>query len=310
MKRIEKKVKHTFIPHSENEFQPHILKPQSLFTLAVVLLVIKLLIFSWFFYFPKTTQFAIVTNLRLTELVNEERVKIGLQPLRLSQQLVQAAEAKAQDMLSKDYFAHTSPDGISPWYWLDNVGYKYRAAGENLARNFNDSIYLHQAWMNSPSHKANILNEKYQEMGIAVVEGTMNGRKTVLAVQFFGSGSFVASAKKEAPESKPIAISETNVELPSTEKAVKTETIEIVTEEKTPLTNFSGTISEKSESAAQKFYFIILALISLVLLLTLFVSFRTQHPKTIFTVVIFIILIAAVALFNGQEFLNKAIEII
>ena len=67
-------MKKTFIPHKENDFQPHILKPRSLFWLAVVLLLVKFLIFSWFFYLPLSKDFAVVTNSHLVELANQERV--------------------------------------------------------------------------------------------------------------------------------------------------------------------------------------------------------------------------------------------
>jgi len=187
-----KRIKKAFIPHKENEFQPDILKPRSLFWLAVVLLLVKFLIFSWFFYLPLSSDFAVVTNSHLVELANQERVVLGLHPLKVNDKLVKAAQQKAQDMLNNNYFDHISPNGITPWYWLDKTGYNYIAAGENLAKDFTDSGILHNAWMNSSSHKENILNNKYREIGIAVVEGEINGKKTVLAVQFFGNtGSVV-----------------------------------------------------------------------------------------------------------------------
>lgn len=321
VKKVGRKAKRAFIPHTANDFQPHILKPRSLFILAVVLLLIKFLVFSWFFYFPKTSQFAVIVSSRLVELVNKERVVLGLQPLKVNPQLVQAAQQKAQDMLNNNYFAHTSPDGITPWHWLDEVGYKYRAAGENLAKDFTESEFVHQAWMNSPSHKANILKNNYQEIGIAVVEGTMNGKRTILAVQFFGKAT-------EEPEIKPVAplaVSDTNIELPVVSAEEKTEVrggevglkgpsvfqqqenLKKILEKPKTLLN---TIREKSEPLIQKIYFIILGLVSLVLLLTIFINIRTQHPKIIFTALIFIILIAAIALFNGQEFLNRGIEVL
>ncbi len=317
MRKIGRKIKRGFIPHAENDWQPAILKPRSLFVLAVVLLLIKFLAFSWFFYFPKTSQFAIVSSSELVELANKERVALGLQSLNINQQLVQAAQQKAQDMLNNGYFAHTSPSGISPWYWLDKVGYEYKAAGENLAKDFTDSKFVHQAWMNSSSHRANILKSAYQEIGIAVVEGTINGKTTVLAVEFFGLSAEVptgAEAKPEEQEPAPVvAISDTNIE-----KEVKSEETEVKSEEvglnleKTveKPKSFLTAIKENSESIVQKFYFIILGLISLVLLLTIFINIRVQHPKLIFTVLIFIILIAAITLFNGQEFLNRGIDII
>lgn len=327
MRKIGRKIKRGFIPHAENDWQPAILKPRSLFILAVVLLLIKFLVFSWFYYLPKTSQFAIVSSSELVELANQERVVLGLQPLNINQQLVRAAQEKAQDMLNNGYFAHTSPTGIKPWYWLDKVGYKYKAAGENLAKDFTDSEFVHRAWMNSSSHRANILKSTYQEIGIAVVEGTINGKTTVLAVEFFGLSAEVPTgleAKPKEQEPAPVvAISDTNIEkeVKSEETEAKSEEVglkgpsvfqqqenlgKIIDKPKSLLT----AIKESSELIVQKFYFIILGLISLVLLLTIFINIRVQHPKLIFTVLIFIILIAAITLFNGQEFLNRGIDVI
>ena len=325
--RVYQRINKVFIPSNNNAFWPTFLKPKNLFILAVVLLVIKFLIFSWFYYYPKTSQFAVVVASRLTELANQERIALGLQPLKINQQLVQAAQQKAQDMLSKNYFNHVSPTGVIPWYWLDSVGYKYTAAGENLAKDFKESEFVHQAWMESSSHRKNILNKNYQEIGIAVVEGTINGEKTVLAVQFFGKSTKITASfypkkiTEEKTEKGPLAIS---VEEQKAEDKKEVESKEINL--KGPLVfqqreNLKEAISEKSqnilssvknnsESIVKKFYFIILGVISLVLLLAIFINIRVQYPKLIFTALIFIILIAGIACFNGQEFLNRGIDIL
>jgi len=326
MKNILGKLGNLLIPSRKNNFKPGILRPGNLFRLAVVLLIIKFLIFSLIFYFPRTSHFAVVVSSELVELANKERMASGLKPLVINQQLVQAAQNKAEDMFNKDYFAHTSPVGVAPWYWLEKAGYKYTAAGENLARNFTDSNYVHQAWMDSSSHKANILNKNYQEIGIAVVEGELNGEKTVLAVEFFGK-AVKPTAVKETKPASVVAVSDTKIEVkpttlePEPEPAIKGEEInlkgpdvfkergilrEIIEEPK----NIIGTITEKSEPLTQKLYIIILGLISLILMLSIFINIKVQYPKMIFTVVIFLILVAAITLFNGQAILNKALEII
>lgn len=277
------------------------------------------MLLSWFFYFPRTSEFAVVTSAKLIELVNNERIANGLKSLKINDKLSQAAEGKAQDMLVNAYFAHTSPTGITPWYWLEKNDYNYVAAGENLAKDFTDSEYVHKAWMNSPSHKANIMNENYQEIGIAVVEGEINGKKTLLAVQFFGKASTrktasktemplnvgVATTTPETPETKPVEVV-SNVQEPV--KEIKGEGVaeESVTEKETILNN----ITEKSEPFVQKIYVIIAGLLSLVLLLTVFVNIRVQYPRLIFTSIILIILIGGLACFNGQTFLNRSIDLI
>ena len=90
-------------------------------------------------------------------------------------------------MLKNGYFAHTSPAGATPWKWFDQVGYDYMYAGENLAIDFSTGEDVHQAWMNSSGHRANILNSHYRDIGIAVVSGEFNGRTTTIVIQHFGA---------------------------------------------------------------------------------------------------------------------------
>lgn len=300
MKQIIAKTEKTFFPSKSNDYQPFILRPKNLFVLAVILLVIKILIFSWLVYFPRTTEFAMVTSSELTTLANKERTAKGLVPLKINDKLVKAAQEKAQDMINNGYFAHTSPVGITPWYWFDRVGYNYVAAGENLAKDFTDSQFLHQAWMNSPSHRANILNKNYQEIGIAVIEGKINGINTVLAVQMFGK----AVAKKVAEQPQ--------VEVTPSQMAVSAPKEEVVSPSISGATSPTvlEVIAQNSEPIVREIYFIVAGLLSLVLLLAIFINIRVQYPKLIFTALIIIILIAGIAAFNGQAFLNRGIDII
>ena len=117
---------------------------------------------------------------------NQERVKTGLRELRESELLNEAAKMKAQDMIANNYFSHTSPQNVEPWHWFEEVEYKYKYAGENLAMNFSTAISVHKAWMKSESHKDNMLSDHYSEIGVAVLDGILEGRQTKIAVQFFG----------------------------------------------------------------------------------------------------------------------------
>ncbi|MFZ2192831.1 MAG: CAP domain-containing protein [Candidatus Moraniibacteriota bacterium] len=119
--------------------------------------------------------------------VNEARRKEGLTSLKASPKLKEVATLKANDMVTNKYFAHTSPQGITPWYWFEKVGYDYRYAGENLAINFITAEDQQEAWMNSPTHRKNILNVDYQEIGVAVVAGEINGQEGIITVQEFGT---------------------------------------------------------------------------------------------------------------------------
>ena len=123
----------------------------------------------------------------VAERVNQDRVAAGLPALRLDQTLSVAAEAKAQDMATKEYFAHTAPDGTTPWYFFEKAGYSYRYAGENLAIHFTDVEDEESAWMASEKHRENILSPKYVETGIAVAEIPWKGKTTLLTVELFGT---------------------------------------------------------------------------------------------------------------------------
>ena len=122
----------------------------------------------------------------LVELANNERKIESISPLTVSPLLNDAAQAKAMDMASKGYFAHTSPEGRTPWYWLDQAGYRYQYAGENLAINFTTSAEVVHAWMASPTHRANIVKGNYTEVGTGMATGIYEGRETIFVVQVYG----------------------------------------------------------------------------------------------------------------------------
>lgn len=123
----------------------------------------------------------------LSAFTNDERQSQNLQTLKVSPVLNKAAEMKANDMATKGYFAHTSPEGTTPWYWLEKVGYQYQYAGENLAINFTDSKDVTNAWMKSPTHKANIVKGNYTEIGTGVASGTYEGRETIFVAQVYAN---------------------------------------------------------------------------------------------------------------------------
>ena len=132
----------------------------------------------------------------VVDLINQDREARGIPALTTEKELSQAALEKANDMVVHNYFAHVSPTGVTPWEWIGQTGYDYSFAGENLAINFTDPQTQHQAFMNSASHKKNILNEKYQEIGVAVITGKINGKQTIITVQEFGTKSSALPAEK------------------------------------------------------------------------------------------------------------------
>lgn len=121
----------------------------------------------------------------LVFLANGDRERYGAAPLIENPLLARAAELAANDMAARGYFSHASPEGEPPWRWLEQVGYRYAVAGQNLAINFNDSKDVEDAWMNSPPHSANILDNGFTETGSGVASGTYRGREMTFVVQFF-----------------------------------------------------------------------------------------------------------------------------
>jgi hypothetical protein len=119
--------------------------------------------------------------------VNDARRKSGLNELRESSVLNTAAYQKLQDMIDGQYFAHYSPSGISPWYWIESGKYNYSYAGENLAIGFLSAKSVTEAWLNSPSHRVNLLNSKYTEIGVAVAPGKIKNDEGILVVQLFAT---------------------------------------------------------------------------------------------------------------------------
>ncbi len=122
----------------------------------------------------------------VVDLTNEERKHNNVGLLYRNKLLDEAAQLKAEDMAAKSYFSHNSPDGKTPWYWFDKVGYKYSHAGENLAIHFSDSKELVDSWIKSTPHHKNIISDKFTDIGIGVAEGYFEGKKTVYIVQLFG----------------------------------------------------------------------------------------------------------------------------
>lgn len=206
--QLIKFLRHLFIPHESNNQKAKILHSESLITLAALLISFQLVLNFTGKTFPKVLGYASnISPSDVITLTNQQRVANGLLPLSTNNVLSQAAVAKGNDMFAKGYWAHFAPDGTSPWSFFLSFGYKYRYAGENLARDFSDAPSAVNAWMNSPSHKENILNPNYKEIGVGVVSGTLSGADTTIIVQFFGTPLTgepsipVAQAKELTPPS-------------------------------------------------------------------------------------------------------------
>ncbi len=125
---------------------------------------------------------------RIIAETNLQRLQnANLPALKENAKLSQAAMAKANDMFKNQYFEHTSPSGVDPGRLVQNYGYDYILAGENLILgNFSSEKEVVQDWMNSPGHRANILNNRYTEIGVSIIKGTYKGETVWIGVQEFG----------------------------------------------------------------------------------------------------------------------------
>jgi len=187
VQKILPKFKLIFIPCKENRYRPKVLDTKFLLYYLIFLFTLKILIIPFVIYFPKNIFFAEITNNAIIEFTNRKRELSGLSFLKENPTLDRAAYLKAQNMLEKSYFSHKSPEGISPWYWFKIAGYDYKFAGENLAIGFLDSEEVIEGWYDSPSHKNNLLNQDYQEIGVAVLKGDFQGNEATVVVQLFGT---------------------------------------------------------------------------------------------------------------------------
>lgn len=177
-----------FIPQEKNNHKAFLLHPSFLGIFVAFYLLNQSLIRSFTILKPGVLGYSSeITVQKVLASTNAERQKLGLPALKYNATLSQSATQKAEDMFADNYWAHNSPDGKDPWYFFKLAGYKYSVAGENLARDFYDTESMMKAWMKSPTHRENIVNKKYQEIGVGVVNGVLGGVKTTLVVQHFGT---------------------------------------------------------------------------------------------------------------------------
>lgn len=182
--------RHLFIPHHGNDYKPHFFREVAV---SLILFISVFMLGSSFgssFFIHRTVLGAEIASGVLIDLTNESRVAEHELPLLKNDKLTKAAQLKGEDMVAKEYFAHNSPDGVTPWHWFKEAGYTFLYAGENLAINFTDSSDVEKAWLNSPKHRANIMNAEFREIGIATVPGTYENVPTIYIVQMFGTPAY------------------------------------------------------------------------------------------------------------------------
>lgn len=224
MKKFLHHLRHFLVPHESNNHRPKLLHEQTLLVLVLFITASTFLLKTVHQTYPEVLGIATdISNQELLRLTNEKRAEEGLKPLKLNDELSNAADEKAKFMFAKNFWAHIGPDGTTPWFFIKNAGYEYMYAGENLARGYTTAPEVVDAWMASPSHRENIMSPNYSDIGFAVGTGSLTGSETALVVQMFGtesasdgqqnvatnaSGSGTPQATTETPDVEPIIVAQ------------------------------------------------------------------------------------------------------
>jgi hypothetical protein len=204
--RFWQRLKHHFVPTPQNAYRPHLLgRTWLMFFLAAILATEGFLVASLVARQSGGSFLAAVVQSEIISLTNTERSQNNDGALTENIQLDAAAQAKANDMAAKGYFSHTGPDGKTPWQWIEEKGYAYHYAGENLAVRFDDSESVVNAWMASPTHRANIVKSQYTQIGVGVAQGMYEGYPATFVVQYFGTPLKVVAAPSGAPSTAATA---------------------------------------------------------------------------------------------------------
>lgn len=294
--KLKNWLKKYFIPYLGNDHKPYFLRLKtSVIVLSAILFIEILFLIQILVIFPNTNFFASILPSVLVDLTNENRQNNNCPLLIVNPLLEKAAALKAQDMAEKSYFSHTSPDGYAPWHWLEQVGYAYIYAGENLAVNFSDSKDIETAWMNSPGHRQNIENPNFTQIGIASARGVYQGRETIFVVQLFGTPvqaktPILNSVQTPTVEKPPVALNQPK------NQATSSGNVEGVSS-----TNYSSIfkrIISTPHVMINYFYFVLATIIALSLMLTIFVKINVQYPRLIISGALMLLIIGSVLLVN------------
>jgi len=238
---------HWLIASKKNKFHPKLLEPVGL---VVIALFLALLPFVYNVSNGSTQVLGYATDISsggLNAATNAHRSSNNLSQLSINGQLQTAAQNKAAHMFAQQYWAHTAPDGTTPWSFIAASGYVYVTAGENLAKNFLTSSGVVNAWMNSAGHRANLLNGQFSEVGYGIQNGVLEGQEVTLVVAMYGAPKTqspppaapvtpapappAASTPKAAPAPQTTAPAPTPTEPTTTQPTTPNEELTVTAEE-------------------------------------------------------------------------------
>jgi uncharacterized protein YkwD len=244
-----------FIPHKGNGHHPKLLRHTHLFGMGALLVVLKSAAITVPILLPGALTHATeITPSAIVELTNQTRATERLTPLIENDALDRAAQKKAADMASKQYFSHEMPDGRTAMDLVLAEGYRAKLAAENLAVRYDTAEDVQQGWLLSPTHRENIINPVYRNIGVGVAHGPYRGKDSVYVVQLFGQPADASAVAVGAVTPAPTTPAE-----------------------QTWQDAITGSLRSASEAADA---IIVILLISL-LLLTLSVKFHEKHLATI-----------------------------
>lgn len=308
-------LKKHFIPHVGNDHRPHILRDSSIRNIVIIVIFLEILTFLIpnLTHINMTKGMAAVLPAVLADLTNQERQSQNLSILTISPILNEAAQMKATDMATKSYFAHTSPEGKTPWYWLEQVGYQYQYAGENLAVNFSDSKDVTDAWMASPTHKANIVKGNYTEIGTGVANGMYEGKEAIFVAQVYANPlpetktqmEPVKTEAKITPVAPKVATSKESTNILGAETVTNignnVDNIPIdklVVIDKTPKPTFLQRLFTSPRNTTNIILYIVFGIIATALLLYIFIKVKNYHLDLITNGLIVLSIVGAIFLSN------------
>lgn len=177
-------IKNFFIPNNSNNYTPFLLSRKALAIYLITLVSVNLIL-------GQLGLFTVGADISIEQLLqqhNIEREVRGLSPLRLNSTLSKSATSKSSVMLELNCWSHYCPPEKEPWDFFKESGYNYQHAGENLAEGFSSIDSVMSAWMNSPTHRENILNPNFKEIGFGFAYGPYQGKsQNVIITVHFGT---------------------------------------------------------------------------------------------------------------------------
>ncbi|OGH84306.1 MAG: hypothetical protein A2261_00940 [Candidatus Magasanikbacteria bacterium RIFOXYA2_FULL_44_8] len=268
---MRRTLKKYFIPHRENDYHPHILHTKRAWFYGGVFSVAKIIVVGCALLLPNKV-FVLPDVLaseenKLMILTNEFRQANGVSTLHTSDRLIVSSADKAGDMARTGYFSH---EGIQNNLrdWLSLAGYDYSAAGENLAVGFAGAEEIMRAWQASPTHRANLLDKDFQDIGIGMADGMRDDRPTVFVAQHFGAPSSGGMLSAQMSQISPAG------ELSGQAKFSPLQKYFLAKSTLSPITSIFD--------VSQKFYFFAIMFFVFALLLNIVIEVRKQHPHVIF----------------------------